>query len=414
MSCVHLPLPSPSSDYNPNIAAKHAANNAKKAASGFGGNSGSFAPPLTTNAFNKKSGKFEPFQRTFNAGPAAGGTSGTGGAGTPFVPFGQELRTNERDQLGRPQQKVVLLCGPPGLGKTTLAHTIARHAGYTVRELNASDDRSPEAFRQALENGTQMQPLLAGCGTADARRPNCIVLDEIDGAPAPAIEFLCRFLCDGVATAAAKPAPAAGPPAGGGRKRKAPTVLRRPVICICNDAYAPALRPLRQLAFIVNFGTIAVNRLAERLAQIARAERMRADMVALLALAEKTGSDVRACLAVLQFHHDSAVGGGGGGAGSKRVLLQQQPLTLLDVLRANVGQKDRQRGLFSVWQSVFQIRRPRKTLVDDELLVDGEEAASHAGGDRDGGQMVAMTDMSSRTRWQNVLDAVHMGGDYER
>lgn len=331
------------------------------------------------------------------------------------MPFGQGLNTSERDQLGRPQQKVVLLCGPPGLGKTTLAHTIARHAGYAVRELNASDDRSPEAFRQALENGTQMQPLLAGVGTADSRRPNCIVLDEIDGAPAPAIDFLCRFLSDGGTAVAggakSDAAGAAAPAAGAGKKRKAASVLRRPIICICNDAYAPALRPLRQLAFIVNFGTIGVNRLAERLAQIARAERMRADMAALLALAEKTGSDVRACLAVLQFHHDSEAVKAGGG----KMVQPPRPLTLLDVLRTNVGQKDQQRGLFAVWQSVFQIRRPQKTVVDDEMPV-GEEGAGGAGGgsDRDGGQMVAMTDMSSRTRWQNVLDAVHMGGDYER
>lgn len=33
--------------------------------------------------------------------------------------------------------QVALLCGPPGLGKTTLAHVIARHAGYSVVEMNA-------------------------------------------------------------------------------------------------------------------------------------------------------------------------------------------------------------------------------------------------------------------------------------
>lgn len=33
--------------------------------------------------------------------------------------------------------QVALLCGPPGLGKTTLAHVVARHAGYCVVEMNA-------------------------------------------------------------------------------------------------------------------------------------------------------------------------------------------------------------------------------------------------------------------------------------
>ena len=32
--------------------------------------------------------------------------------------------------------QVLLLCGPPGLGKTTLAHVAARHCEYRVVEVN--------------------------------------------------------------------------------------------------------------------------------------------------------------------------------------------------------------------------------------------------------------------------------------
>ncbi len=35
----------------------------------------------------------------------------------------------ELDSTGRPLQKIVLISGPPGLGKTTLAHVVAKHAG---------------------------------------------------------------------------------------------------------------------------------------------------------------------------------------------------------------------------------------------------------------------------------------------
>lgn len=36
-------------------------------------------------------------------------------------------------------------------------------------------------------------------------------------------------------------------------KEKKGIILKRPIICICNDIYVPALRNLRQNAFILNF-----------------------------------------------------------------------------------------------------------------------------------------------------------------
>uniref|UniRef100_A0A8C5TU08 Chromosome transmission fidelity factor 18 n=1 Tax=Malurus cyaneus samueli TaxID=2593467 RepID=A0A8C5TU08_9PASS len=81
------------------------------------------------------------------------------------VQLTEELLEAELDQHKRPKYKVALLCGPPGLGKTTLAHVIARHAGYNAVEMNC--DRSPRVFRTRIE-----------------ARPNCLIIDEIDGAPA--------------------------------------------------------------------------------------------------------------------------------------------------------------------------------------------------------------------------------------
>ncbi|XP_062120896.1 chromosome transmission fidelity protein 18 homolog [Drosophila sulfurigaster albostrigata] len=313
-------------------------------------NSNSSSAAQQLNSFNKRTGKFES-----NGGWRQRKTR-------------QALNTNV-DELGRPMQKVALLCGPPGLGKTTLAHTIARHAGYNVREINASDDRSPEAFKLALENGTQMSSVLN-----QDKRPNCIVLDEIDGAPKQSIEYLVKFVSDGIySKVKAKGAKAEH------------NVLRRPIICICNDIYDPALRPLRQIAFVVNFPPIDAARLAERLLQISRKEQLKTDFGSLIALAEKSGNDVRSCISSMQFFN-----------------VQKHSLTLQDVLNNNLGQKDRHQGLFDVWGAVFRIQRPKKMLQQNSSG-NGDEPAQ-----------VTMTNMSVGTRVRNVLDVVHSSGDYER
>lgn len=306
--------------------------------------------PGTLNTFNKRTGKFE----------MNGGWKNRSKAG---------LNT-DRDEHERPIQKVALLCGGPGLGKTTLAHTIAKHAGYVIREMNASDDRSPDAFRLTLENGTQMKSVLN-----EENKPNCIVLDEIDGAPSNSIDFLIKFINGTVSQKATK----------AGTKEKKPFILKRPIICICNDLYVPALRQLRQIAFVVSFPQMASPRLAERLQSIAYKEGIRTDLTALLALADKTGNDVRSCISMLQFFR-----------GLKK------PLTLFDVLRSNIGQKDRHKGLFGVWASIFQIQRPKRTVLELEI------------NDPDQTQVVSVTDMSSASRMKNILEVVHMGGDYER
>lgn len=44
---------------------------------------------------------------------------------------------NYEDHLERPERKILLIHGQPGLGKTTLAHVVAQTTGYSVLEINA-------------------------------------------------------------------------------------------------------------------------------------------------------------------------------------------------------------------------------------------------------------------------------------
>eukprot|EP00063_Salmo_salar_P061094 XP_014035929.1 PREDICTED: chromosome transmission fidelity protein 18 homolog [Salmo salar] len=204
----------------------------------------------------------------------------------------EEILEAELDQYKRPKYKVVLLSGPPGLGKTTLAHIIAKHAGYNVVEINASDDRSAELFQKRIDTATQMRSVLGA-----NEKPNCLIIDEIDGAPAAAISILLATLNRKDSQGAESEAEPLK------KKKKRDSVLLRPIICICNDLYVPALRPLRQQAFLLAFPQTQPSRLAQRLAEISRGHGMKADMGTLMALCEKTDNDIRSCINTLQFLH---------------------------------------------------------------------------------------------------------------
>lgn len=59
----------------------------------------------------------------------------------------------------------------------------------------------------------------------------------------------------------------------GGKKGKGSTALMRPIICICNDLYAPALRPLREAAGVVEVMPPQPRMLQARLREVCNRER---------------------------------------------------------------------------------------------------------------------------------------------
>ncbi|KAH9650049.1 AAA domain-containing protein [Citrus sinensis] len=206
---------------------------------------------------------------------------------------------------GPPEQKVLLLCGPPGLGKTTLAHVAAKHCGYHVVEVNASDDRSSSTIENKILDVVQMNSVMADS------RPKCLVIDEIDGA-----------LGDG---------------------KGAVEVILKMVICICNDLYAPALRSLRQIAKVHVFIQPSVSRVVSRLKHICNNESMKTSSIALTTLAEYTECDIRSCLNTLQFLDK-----------------KKEILNVMDIGSQVVGRKDMSRSAFDIWKEIFQKRKTKR------------------------------------------------------
>ncbi|KAK4051293.1 Chromosome transmission fidelity protein 18 [Microbotryomycetes sp. JL221] len=210
--------------------------------------------------------------------------------------FGGGIQAKEHqenhDPFGRPFEKVMLLSGPPGLGKTTLAHVLARQAGYQVLEINASDDRTGKVVEDRVRNALESTALTKQ-GALAGNRPTCVVIDEIDGAGGGGESSFVRTLVKLVTEGSnGKTQP---------KKGKKDRPLLRPIICICNDLYAPTLRPLRPLAKVVRFNAPTNAMLVTRLRDICDEEGLQADAKNLMLLAEVAEGDLRSCLNTLQF-----------------------------------------------------------------------------------------------------------------
>ena len=172
----------------------------------------------------------------------------------PGIARSKQQRPWQQDDIERPHRKVMLLSGPPGLGKTTLAHVCARQAGYEVLEINASDERSRDVVKARIRDalGTEnVKGMNVEVGESKVRkvgRPVCVVVDEVDGVVSGSSGGgeggFMKALIDLVLLDQKNSTRSSD--GNNGRKRKGDNFrFLRPLILVCNDLYHPSLRPLR-------------------------------------------------------------------------------------------------------------------------------------------------------------------------
>ena len=250
---------------------------------------------------------------------------------------------DDMDSMKRPHRKILLIHGPPGVGKTISAHILARQMGFNVQELNAANsmDTLPQASSSSLStvgnahaNAATALKLkilnsLTSNSVSDSTKPSCLLIDELDSLAN--VNEVTRVLADLVhsderATWSKRSYNNDASGRNGDKKsrKRKDKILNRPIICIANDIYARQsgrvgpnpLEKIRAISEVVAFkrpslaqkatgvkvSGNAMKSVKDFLMSVNEKENLGLDYREIGDICESCEGDFRACLNQMQFN----------------------------------------------------------------------------------------------------------------
>jgi len=228
---------------------------------------------------------------------------------------GQEAAIDSLKSFFRnfPYKKTLLLHGPSGTGKTSLAYALAQENNSEILELNASDLRDREKLEQILKPATQQQSLFG-------KKGKIILIDEIDGITIDR----------------------------GGLPELLALIEKThfPIIITANNIWQQKFALLRRKVEMIKLKEIKYESVLKILQSIAKKEKKEVDENLLKTIAAKSRGDIRAALNDLQT-----------------ILYIEKEITIKEI-----HEREKEEDIFQVLRKVFKNKSdPKLTEVYDSV-----------------------------------------------
>lgn len=213
-------------------------------------------------------------------------------------------------ELDYKHQRILVIAGDTGIGKTSLAKVIARQAGYNPEIIHACQELSTQKLNERIIQATQNNSISNFDSSKETqKKPTCLIIDGLmseefeTGVIVNELVSYCQtgtleqddLSIEGVSEMNGRVIERSKP------KPKKIKKITRPIIITCDNFYSKKIKPILAHALAIKVRQADQKKLIQRLHQIFITEKITIDKQTVKGLVDSTAYDIRGCLNTVQL-----------------------------------------------------------------------------------------------------------------